>query len=77
MLSLACAAEISTVAAPEISGKNNSRPAISKAIVVKAATRSLALQPGLSRIANRKADSAAWDMRTPLGVPVEPDVKIT
>ena len=50
---------------------------MSNAIVVTATSASPAESPGRSAIVARKFVSARWGTATPLGRPVEPDVKIT
>ncbi|MNT83727.1 hypothetical protein D3C72_2236360 [compost metagenome] len=50
---------------------------MSKETVVTATIVSSFVKPGSRAIDVRKLTSARWETATPLGVPVEPDVKIT
>ena len=59
---------------PLTSGRNSSRPAISKDSVVTARIVSAAVNPGVRCIDSRKFTTAEWGISTPLGLPVEPDV---
>ena len=63
-----------TTVAPVISGRNSSRPAMSKDIVVTASSASSAPSPGRPRIDSRRLVSATCGTSTPLGRPVEPEV---
>jgi len=67
----------STTRAPTVSGRNNSRPAMSKARGVIASSTAASDNPGASRIDTRKLVNARCGTATPLGRPVEPEVKIT
>ncbi|CUI68042.1 Uncharacterised protein [Achromobacter xylosoxidans] len=73
---LSCWRAITTLA-PLISGRNSSSAAMSKEIVVTASRLSPASQPGAARIDSRKLPSAPWVTSTPLGLPVDPEVKMT
>ena len=68
---------VPTADAPLTSGKKISSAAMSKVIVVIARTRSADVIPGASPIAARRLARAACGMDTPLGLPVEPLVKMT
>ena len=63
-----------TTRPPVASGRNSSRPAMSKESVVTARIVSAAVKPGVRCIDSRKFTIAAWGISTPLGLPVEPDV---
>ncbi len=63
-----------TTRAPVIRGRNSSRPAMSNDRVVTASNVSPAFSPGSRCIDRRKLTSARFGMRTPLGLPVEPEV---
>ena len=65
-----------TIAAPTTKGKNISKVEISKLIVVLKSILSFSLIPGHFTIEFMKLPNAPWEMRTPLGLPVEPDVYI-
>ncbi|SAL00205.1 hypothetical protein AWB76_07835 [Caballeronia temeraria] len=67
----------STTQAPVINGRYNSSPAISKAMVVTASSVSAALIAVISRIEQRKFSISRCSTITPLGLPVEPEVKST
>ena len=67
----------SAMRAPTVSGSISSSNAISNDSVVIAHSVSSARRPGSRAIEARKLTAARCGMRTPLGRPVEPDVKIT
>ncbi|SAL72902.1 hypothetical protein AWB70_07586 [Caballeronia cordobensis] len=63
--------------APVLKGRYNSSPAISKEIVVTASSVSAALMAVISRIEHKKLSISRCSTITPLGLPVEPEVKST
>ena len=63
-----------TTRAPTLSGRNSSRPAISKETVVTASSTSLALMPGSRAMEVRKFTTARCVTSTPFGCPVDPEV---
>src|SRR6266576_1941186 len=60
--------------APNKSGRNSSRPAISNEIVVTATSASWLSSPGSRRIEHRKLTTLLCSSWTPFGLPVDPDV---
>ncbi|SAL07646.1 hypothetical protein AWB81_08207 [Caballeronia arationis] len=67
----------STTQAPVLKGRYSSSPAISKEMVVTARSLSAALMAVTSRIEQRKFSISRCSTITPLGLPVEPEVKST
>ncbi|MNW62016.1 hypothetical protein D3C74_401190 [compost metagenome] len=65
-----------TTSAPEISGRNSSRPKISNERVVTDKSLSSAVIPGFLAMESRKFVNARCGIFTPFGLPVEPEVKI-
>ncbi len=63
-----------TTDAPEISGRYRSRPAMSKATVATARSRSEGFGAIESFIAARKLTRLPVEITTPLGRPVDPEV---
>ncbi len=63
-----------TTEAPDTSGAYSSRPAMSKAMVVTAASRSPGRKPNRSRMSWTKLVRLSRVTTTPLGRPVEPEV---
>src|ERR1700738_3513035 len=64
----------STTRPPVTSGKKSSSPAMSKEIVVTATSTSFCENPGRSRIEVKKLTTERWQISTPFGLPVDPDV---
>mmetsp|Transcript_41974 Transcript_41974/g.80294 ORF Transcript_41974/g.80294 Transcript_41974/m.80294 type:complete len:300 (+) Transcript_41974:1798-2697(+) len=67
----------STHLAPLTRGRNSSSPAMSKHTVVTATSASLEPTPRVSWKLARKFTMDWWQICTPLGLPVDPEVKMT
>ena len=65
-----------TRVAPVSSGHRNSQTETSKPNGVFCSTRSAAVSPYAACIQSRRLSSPAWLLPTPLGLPVEPEVKM-
>ena len=72
--SLAVSWSASINVAPLISGRYNSKPAMSKEIVVIESSLSFSVIPGSKAILKRKFTKFLWVIGTPFGLPVDPDV---
>src|SRR5579862_8639584 len=66
-----------TSEAPDVKGRKSSRPAISKDSVVTASSTSVGRIPGSRRMELKKLTTARCWIWTPLGRPVDPEVKMT
>jgi hypothetical protein len=75
--SFACTAEASTSVPPQVNGPSSSSTEMSNETVVDPSTRSWSPKPVACGIAASRDAAFQWLTITPLGVPVEPDVKIT
>ena len=64
-----------TLVAPTQSGPKSSSPEMSKVVVVMARKRSLSRSPGSRAMDRRKLAKPPRSTSTPLGLPVEPEVK--
>ena len=64
----------STTVPPQISGRNNSRAAMSNESVVTASSTSDAVHPGSRAIVVSRFTRAPCVISTPLGCPVDPEV---
>src|SRR3984957_5349491 len=66
-----------TNAAPDPTANNNSPTEASKVGAATINTRASAPNPNIARCAAAHPSKPAWLTATPLGTPVDPDVKIT